>query len=80
MRKPNSPLLSAIRTVMQGHVQKTLAAKMRISQQYLSELLNGRKDWSPELVDSLIDAINRDWIDRAKLHRLGARAQGWKIP
>lgn len=40
-----------------GLLQKDVAAEMKVSQAYLADLLNGRKDWRPELIERLRSAV-----------------------
>jgi len=56
--------------------QKDFAAMIGISPQYLNDLLAGKRGPNPDLCDKIAKADERL---AASLHKLGARAQGWRV-
>jgi Plasmid maintenance system antidote protein len=63
----------------EGVTQTEAAARMGISAAYLSDMLNGRRRVSPEIVELAVDRIETADKNAARLdlHRLGAASDGW---
>lgn len=59
--------------------QHSLALKMRVSDQCLSDLMRGRRKWPVEIVHAACSALGLDRKEAARLHRVGAKEWGWAL-
>lgn len=68
---------STLRMIVESQCkQKDFAAAIGISPQYLNDLLAGKRGPNPDLCDRIAGPDERL---AAALHKLGARAAGWRV-
>ena len=60
--------------------QRSLAAALGISSQYLSDLEHGRRRPSVAIVDRICEYLGRGPFGRHEWHFAAARAHGWALP
>lgn len=74
-----SILSTALKKLSAGHKQSDIAKRLGVSQAYLSDMLNGRRRINPPMLDKLADLLSIDRKSIARLHKVGAREQGWRV-
>lgn len=60
--------------------QKTFAARIGISQQYLCDLRKERRKWNPQILDRVLSGLHGiTQSGRDAIHRHCARSAGWRV-
>lgn len=77
---PRLPLGNRLRRLAaaQGIRPKDVADRLGVSVQYISKLYNGRKPLKPATLDSLIIALDLEYMAPA-LHAAAAREYGFRL-
>lgn len=76
-REAETALHDCIRHAVGAKSQTEIAKLLGVTPQYVCDMMNGRRKWGPERLDLL--AIKLGIPDVLNWHRLGARANGWRI-
>ena len=71
-------MLQAVRSGMEID-QKTMAAGIGVSQQYLSDLESGRRMPSVRITNAICTWLGRGPKGRREWHEAAARAHGWEV-
>lgn len=79
--KVKTDVVAALREIIEttGMKQNVLAEHAGISQAYLSDVLNGRRNLTPTLLERLLGVLGASPRLSKTMHRMGARAAGWII-
>lgn len=81
MNASHEALLRTVKTHLKREKsnQAALATAMEVSQSYISDLMHGRRGVTPNIASRICDAFGLKPKQRAEIHRLGARADGWDV-
>lgn len=59
--------------------RQDLAKALKLSQAHVSDLLNGNRQFTAEMMQSFIKVLRVPKPTATRWHRWGAKAAGWKI-
>ena len=59
--------------------QKCFAEKIGISSSFLCDLLQGKRNASPKIVNKICKYMGRGKIGKRVWHEAGARSNGWEL-
>lgn len=78
--KTNEPTLAQLLFDFCGNPSsKDMAKALCVSAAYVSDLKNGRRDWSPALINRAAARFDMSPYEVHTLHRMGALEAGWRI-
>jgi len=59
--------------------RQDLAKALKLSQAHMSDLLNGNRQFTPEMMKAVVRLLRVTQPTALRWHRWGAKAAGWKI-
>lgn len=59
--------------------RQDLAAKLKLAPSHVSDLLNGNRDFTPEMMQAFVRLLRVPPATAKRWHQWGAKAAGWKI-
>jgi plasmid maintenance system antidote protein VapI len=78
--------MSSIRTEIDRAARKAgygkrqdLAAKLKLAPGHVSDLLNGNRDFTPEMMQAFIRLLKVPPATAKRWHQWGAKTAGWRI-